>query len=273
MPVSISELAGGGGAHILGTFSPLSVPCSLGPDPHHACSLERLGAALPAAPLQPGAWRRCLSGFHLSLVFFLSLHPSLPAMALSWHHPLPLPVGANLTSNPATVGSPSLLCRLGLGPKMGVLEVWACGHQGLAGYLSACLAWACSLSQLADLPLHLASRWAGLGFGKSRDSFLSETPLSLVLAPGRSEDRGGCDLYARCQQAKGSLHRCCAHTRPLKFLLELLGFLVSLSRAWSWDGADQAWYWGLVPPRGTRDLGGTGLLPPSPKPAARVSLH
>lgn len=93
VPVSISELvqARGVGGVILGTSSPLPVPCSLGPDPHHAYSLERLGAALPAVPLQPGAWRRCLPGFHLSLVFFLSLHPSLPAMAHhSWHH-LPSP--------------------------------------------------------------------------------------------------------------------------------------------------------------------------------------
>jgi hypothetical protein len=97
VPVSISELVqargwgGVGWGVILGTSSPLPVPCSLGPDPPHAYSSERLGAALPAVPLQPGAWRRCLPGFHLSLVFFLSLHPSLPAMAHhSWHH-LPSP--------------------------------------------------------------------------------------------------------------------------------------------------------------------------------------
>lgn len=90
VPVSISELVQAGGG-MLGTSSPLPVPCSLGPDPRHAYSLERLGAALPAAPLQPGAWRRYRPGFHLSLVFFLSLHPSLPAMAHhSWHH-LPSP--------------------------------------------------------------------------------------------------------------------------------------------------------------------------------------
>lgn len=165
------------GGGMLGISSPLPVPCSLRPVLPHAYSLEGLGAALPAAPLQPGTWRGCLPGFHLSLVLFLSLHPSLLAMAHhSWHHLPPPPVGANFTSNPAIVGSPSLLCRLGLGPKMGVWEAWACGHWGLAGCLSACLEWACSLSQLADLPLHLASRWAELGFGKSRDSFISESP-------------------------------------------------------------------------------------------------
>lgn len=92
VPVSISDLVRAGGAGgMLGTSNPLLVPCSLGPDPPHAYSLEGLGAALPAAPLQPGAWQRCLPGFYLSPVFFLSLHPSLPAMAHhSWHH-LPSP--------------------------------------------------------------------------------------------------------------------------------------------------------------------------------------
>lgn len=33
-----------------------------------------------------------------------------------------------------------------------------------------------------------------------------------------------------------------------------------------WDGADQAWCWGTCAPRGTRDFGGTGLLPPPPSP-------
>lgn len=190
---------------ILGTSSPLPVPCSLGPDPPHAYSSERLGAALPAVPLQPGAWRRCLPGFHLSLVFFLSLHPSLPAMAHhSWHH-LPSPSRRRQPHfQPAiVVGSLSLLCRLGLGPKLGFLEMWACGHEGLAGYLSARLEWACSLSQLADLPLPLASRWAELCFSISRDSLFSGNPLGLVLTSGHPEDQSGCYLYARCQQAKG----------------------------------------------------------------------
>lgn len=197
--------------------------------------LGRAWGCFAAAPLQPGAWRGCLPGFHLSLVLLLALHPSLPAVALhSWHHVPSPPVGANLTSNPAIVGSPSLLCRLGLGPKMGVWEVWACGHQGLAGCLSACLEWACSLSQSADLPLHLASRWAELGFSRSRDSSISESPLGLVLASGHPGDQSGCYLHARCWQAKASLHGWGVHTLPLKFLPEVLGSCCPSSEL-GWD--------------------------------------
>lgn len=167
------------GGGILGTFSPLPVPCILGPvSPSHAYSLEGLGAALPAAPLQPGAWRGCLPGFHLSLVLFLFLHPSLAAMAHHFWHHLPSPSRRrqpHFQPRHCWLSQPSLLPRAGT--KNGVWEVWACGHQGLAGCLSACLEWTCSLSQLADLPLLLASRWAELGFSKIRDSFISESPL------------------------------------------------------------------------------------------------
>lgn len=113
---------------------------------------------------------------------------------------------------------------------------------------------------MADLLRHLASRWVELDFGTDRDSFLFEFPLGLVLASGHPEDQSGCHLHAR--QVKGSHHGV-----PTPFLS---------SSSWSYwdpalqsqsqDGADQAWYWGLVPPRGTRDVGGTGLLPPPPSP-------
>lgn len=89
VPVSISEFAGGGHA---GHLQSPACPVQPGDCSPHAYSLEGLNAALPAAPLQPGAWRGHRPGFDLSPVLFLSLHPSLPAMAHHfWHPPFPLP--------------------------------------------------------------------------------------------------------------------------------------------------------------------------------------